>query len=111
MGYVNIHGEPLFDAGHLSRQLQERRRLQALGVASSRKPTVKNGYAAPPGTGPAGETCGTCQHKHSMSSNSGSKRFIKCLAAQERWTHGEGSDILAKSPACRAWKRREGGQC
>lgn len=28
------------------------------------KPVVR-GYAAPPGTGPAGETCKTCQHYRS----------------------------------------------
>lgn len=104
MGYVNFRGEPLDMAGEAYRaRMVEMRRL----TPSARKPTVKNGYVAPPGTGPADETCSTCHFKHSMSSNSGSKRFIKCDANSDRWTHGEGSDILASSPACRAWKRRE----
>jgi hypothetical protein len=64
-----------------------------------RKPTVKNGYAAQPGTGPEGKTCRDCAHKRRMG-NYGGKSYIKCLLRQETWTHGEGTDILARSPAC-----------
>lgn len=60
------------------------------------------GYAAPPGTGPEGETCGTCQH-HVI--NRMSKNYHKCELAEHRWTGGRGSDILVRSPACRHWER------
>ena len=79
---VNIFGEPI-----------------VLEVSTARrKPTVKRGYAALPGTGPAGETCKTCRH---------AKRFggySKCGLQRNAWTGGEGTDILLKSPACRRWE-------
>lgn len=102
MTFVNFRGEPIdMRADECRRHMAEARRNQG-----QRKPTVLNGYAAPPGTGPEGKTCKDCAHKHSMSSNSGSKHFIKCDANRERWTHGEGSDIRAGSPACRAFQER-----
>lgn len=68
---------------------------------SMRKRTspVPRGYAAPPGSGPAGETCKTCQHIVRF------KRYRKCGKRHSAWTHGGGSDILAKAPACRQWER------
>lgn len=59
------------------------------------------GYAHPPGTGPEGETCGTCKH---MARNKWSKVYLKCDLARHLWTHGPGSDIRARSPACKAWE-------
>lgn len=73
-------------------------------VANSdkRKPTKPNGYAAPPGTGPAGETCKTCEH---YSGRRLSKIYRKCGLVRERWTGGPGTDIFARSPACRYWEK------
>lgn len=102
MSFVNIHGEPL----DMRSPAYAARMVQARRAQGKRKPTVLNGYAAPPGSGPEGETCKTCRFKHSMGSQSGSKHFIKCDANEARWTHGEGSDIRASSPACRAWEKR-----
>ncbi|MGH8326882.1 MAG: hypothetical protein ACRET2_08985 [Steroidobacteraceae bacterium] len=59
------------------------------------------GYAAPPGTGPAGETCGSCKHCGRMRQ---AKRWIKCLLMRARWSHGRATDILARSPACSKWE-------
>lgn len=67
-----------------------------------RKPTVARGYAAPPGTGPEGETCRSCKHKKRLS-NGGKKSFLKCEAFREHWTHGPGTDIKAGTAACREW--------
>lgn len=64
--------------------------------------TVKRGYAAPPGTGPAGETCGSCEHLYR---NRMAKTYLKCSLMSGVWTGGAGTDILAKAPACRLWKR------
>jgi hypothetical protein len=59
----------------------------------------QRGYAAPPGTGPEGETCGSCEH--CVRGREG--RYRKCELNRARWTHGPGSDILARSLACSKW--------
>lgn len=61
------------------------------------------GYAYPPGTGPAGETCRTCKNAvyHQMS-----KRYWKCLLLRAVWTSGPGTDIRLKSPACKMWEAK-----
>lgn len=84
MSYVNIHGDVIT--------------VSPTAIARTK------GYAADPGTGPAGKTCKDCAHKRTIRSNSGSKSWVKCAAASERWTNGEGSDIKAGSPACRLFQ-------
>ena len=64
-----------------------------------RKPTKPNGYADIPGTGPAGKTCRDCEHYCYAGGTAGTYR--KCALRRTTWTRGPGSDILAKSPACR----------
>lgn len=71
-----------------------------------RKPTRPNGYAAPPGTGPVGETCKTCEHAVRTSSGTAGT-YRKCLLMERVWTGGPGSDILFKSPACRHWEKEK----
>ena len=46
----------------------------------------------------------TCKHIDRVTSDSGRKNFIKCGVIRHRWTHGPGTDIRAKSPACRFWE-------
>lgn len=58
------------------------------------------GYVAQPGTGPTGETCGTCEH---MAGRGG--RYRKCQLNRARWTHGPKTDVLARSPACSKWEQ------
>lgn len=73
---------------------KQRRRL--------RKSPQERGYAAPPGTGPQGETCKTCKHyfrRHFA------KTYLKCALMRAAWTGGAGTDIKAASPACRKWER------
>lgn len=60
-----------------------------------------NGYAARPGTGPANHFCRDC--RHAVKVNGGRRDFWKCKLCCQRWTHGYGSDIRLKSPACRHW--------
>lgn len=67
---------------------------------AKRKPTIKRGYAATPGSGPKDETCKTCDHAV-RSGGYGQKNFSKCALMKAHWTHGEGTDILMRSPACR----------
>ena len=68
------------------------------------KTTVPKGYAAAPGTGPAGETCGTCRfHVIVRYAN----KYHKCEKMRMKWTGGAGSDIRVRSPACWFWKPME----
>jgi hypothetical protein len=60
------------------------------------------GYAAPPGSGPKGETCGTCQH--AVRVNGGRKDYWKCSLLRNRWTSSYGTDIRLKWASCRHWE-------
>ena len=59
------------------------------------------GYPCPPGTGPEGETCGTCKnlYRHRMANV-----YFKCLRMRGNWTGGPGTDIKFRSPACKLWE-------
>lgn len=72
------------------------------GVVAGRK--VIKGFAAPPGGGPAGETCGSCKHlaRHQPSK----KTYFKCRLQRAIWTGGPGTDVKALSPACKFWEVR-----
>ena len=61
----------------------------------------RGGYAAQPGSGPKGETCGTCHFRARVKL---SKTYQKCLVVKHAWTGGPGSDIKCKMPACRHWQ-------
>ena len=60
------------------------------------------GHAAPPGTGPLGETCGTCAHicRRDIKSRS----FYKCSIISSKWTHGKKTDILKTDESCAMWE-------
>jgi hypothetical protein len=62
----------------------------------------QRGYAFHPGTGPAGETCATCQHIARFA------KFRKCNKAKAIWTGGPRTDILARAPACKYWEKAAG---
>lgn len=59
----------------------------------------QRGYAHFPGTGPEGETCGSCKHIARF------RKYRKCSLARAVWTGGPGSDILARAAACSKWER------
>ncbi len=65
----------------------------------------KGCYADVPGTGPAGQTCGTCMYLHRRHS---AGTYLKCWLMREYWTGGAGTDIKAGSPACRYWVEKRG---
>lgn len=67
------------------------------------KTTKPNGYASHPGSGPDGETCGSCAYIVRFRQ---STSWSKCeLFRQFRgWTGGRGTDVLVRSPACHRWK-------
>lgn len=57
-------------------------------------------YPMPPGTGPEGESCGTCKYIRQVGYRT--KRYFKC--GRMPLTHGEGTDIRKSSPACGKWE-------
>lgn len=65
----------------------------------SKRYIKQRGYAAPPGTGPAGETCGSCEHI------ARGRKYRKCDLNRACWTHGPKTDILARAAACRLWEK------
>lgn len=76
---------------------------QRKALYASGKKLKQSGYAYPPGGGPEGETCGSCKHKVRRNDSS-VKVFLKCGLRKAAWTNGPGTDILARSPACKAWE-------
>jgi len=68
--------------------------------------TKPNGYYAPPGTGPAGHTCGDCKYK-TVNPGRTAKIYHKCERSRGRWTGGAGTDIRVRSPACSGWAAKE----
>ncbi len=84
---------------HLDRALtpDERRALMRRGPR-------KTGHAMPPGTGLAGETCGSCVH---LARKRMSKTYLKCELQRARWTGGGASDVRAGDAACSKWLGRE----
>lgn len=70
-----------------------------------RKGPQPAGYAAPPGTGPQGETCKTCKH---IERHEYAKTYLKCALFRPQ-THGRKTDIKAGSPACNLWEAQADG--
>lgn len=66
----------------------------------NRRTPVPRGHAWKPGTGPTGETCGTCRHLYR---NRMAKTYLKCALMQVQWTGGAGTDVRAKDAACKFW--------
>jgi len=73
-----------------------------VAVKKKRDETPK-GYAAPPGTGPAGETCRTCLNLCRVTY---AKTYFKCALLRPRWTSSYATEIRAKAPACRLWEKK-----
>jgi hypothetical protein len=68
---------------------------------AGRKSPMPRGYAAAPGTGPAGETCGTCRH---LARHHCARSYPKCRLMEAVWTGGAATDVRVRSPACRRWE-------
>jgi hypothetical protein len=73
-------------------------------AAAAARALKKGSYAAPPGSGPAGETCKSCKHiyRHQMANI-----YLKCALTRAHWTGGPGTDIRAGAPACSKWEKGE----
>lgn len=61
------------------------------------RPAEAQGYAHLPGTGPEGETCGTCAHCTIVRFG---RAIYKCGLMHARWSGTRRTDILVTSPAC-----------
>lgn len=73
-------------------------------TGDGKRKEIPKGYAARPGSGPAGETCKTCEFKYRIEIRSG-KMFWKCLKMKHIWSSCYASDIRLKSPACSFWEQ------
>ena len=74
------------------------------GARTVSKASSHKGYAAEPGTGPKGETCGSCkQHVRKVMAGT----YHKCGLMVHIWTGGGGTDIKVRSAACRHWEASE----
>lgn len=73
---------------------------QPLGAAKAKRGQAR-GNAAPIGSGPAGETCGSCVHCYSPPAF---RTFYKCRLVKP--THGPGTDIRLKWAACARWQSK-----
>lgn len=58
-----------------------------------------------PGSGPEGETCGTCANVARVEYHG--KIYRKCGVMRPHWTHGEGTDIRMRWPACGNYKAHQ----
>ena len=86
----DLFGAPIKNEGAMTDA--ERKRMRR------REAERPKGYAAPPGSGPEGETCGSCAHH---TTRHWSKTYHKCALIKP--TKGPGSDIRVRSPACARW--------
>jgi hypothetical protein len=64
---------------------------------------VDRAHPYPPGSGPPGQTCGTCAK---LCTRRFSKTYFKCRVLMKFWTAGPGTDIRKKDPACLCWEPR-----
>lgn len=69
----------------------------------ARKYSRPRGHAAPPGSGPQGETCGSCANCYRTST--GSKAFHKCKLVKP--THGPATDVRKRDLACSRWVKKD----
>lgn len=59
---------------------------------------------APVGSGPHGETCGSCCFLHRRKLG---KVYLKCYRTIGVWTGGAATDVKAKWPACNQWRPKK----
>ena len=78
-----------------------KQRCKMMGKRSAPTPS---GHAAPPGTGPANETCGSCAH---LVRKRMAKTYLKCGLMESVWTGGGKTDVRARDAACAKWEKVE----
>jgi hypothetical protein len=78
------------------------------GFLGKVKAAVKRGlvdlaHPYAPGSGPKGETCGSCAKLVVKACN---KNYFKCHVMRAQWSGGHSTDIRKKDAACLAWEPR-----
>lgn len=86
--------------------LFEKMRAAPVRVKKRREP-LPAGHADRPGTGLAGETCGSCKHLYR---NRQAKTYLKCALTRACWTGGRKTDVRAKDAACSKWAPATGSE-
>lgn len=81
---------------------EQRRLLRGESILPKPRSTPKpSGHAREPGTGPVGETCGSCAN---LVRKKMAKTYLKCGLAKLAWTGGRKTDVLARDAACAKWE-------
>lgn len=75
---------------------------QPMQPPTKKKTGQPKGNASPIGSGPAGETCGSCAKCYRVEF---SKVYWKCALVKP--TCGPGTDIRRKWAACSQWQKKE----
>lgn len=92
-----------------AKEIDCRRCRVAIGLpplAASTPPLHLQPTPAPIGSGPTGETCGSCVFCNAKGGVAG--RYLKCYQTDGAWDQGKATDIKAKWPACSEWFPRRG---
>lgn len=76
---------------------------EALSAPRRSRPLDK-AHPYPMGSGPPGQSCGTCAKRVAFEYHN--KTYFKCHVLKASWTHGAATDIRCKDPACRSWEPR-----
>jgi hypothetical protein len=95
---------PLIPDGPAMTPAERRKLFPKSPRGRSRSNPMPRGYAAEPGTGPAGETCGSCRHHAERWL---ARTYHKCGLMSAYWTGGGATDIRVRSPACSRWEKAD----
>lgn len=71
---------------------------------TAKKAKARGLHAAEPGSGPEGQTYGSCA---CLMRKQLARAYLKCGRVHSRWTRGPGTDVRAKDPACSKWLPKE----
>ena len=74
--------------------------LPASVLLAAKQRILIKGHATAPGTGPAGETCGSCAHLYRRQM---AKVYHKCELNRAKWSGGGKTDVKVRDPACEKW--------
>jgi hypothetical protein len=71
---------------------------------TKRREPTPSGHVAAPGSGPAGETCRSCDH---LARVEHSRDYLKCGLNRHNWTGGRKTDVRAGDAACSKWSAKK----
>lgn len=69
---------------------------------------IRGGYAAPPGSGPKGQTCGTSEHAYGYcgGSDAWSWPYSGAFCSKTQEAGDPPPPVRTNSPACHVWRAR-----